>query len=323
MIKNYKSWLSAGAVLLSVTGLAGCGANGSGQPVNVVRNVTDANKISTSQVITDGMGHKVKIPANPQRIWAPALEDPIVALGDAKKLVGQYSSGDVVDTYLQKWLKGKPHIDLTGNGLNPESVLSLNPDLILLFASGLAADGKYQQYSQIAPTYVFNVTSGSQAAWRQELLTLGQMLHQTAKAEQVLHSYDQQVKAAKQKLYNSVGKKTVAIIEPSGKDLFLIGPGVFAGQEVYGDLGLTAPKLAKGWGQMSLESLPELHADYIFVVTGNDSTSELQELESNPVWKGLPAVQQGHDYQVSYGNWINNGAIANGITINDVLKDIR
>ncbi|MDQ0188754.1 ABC transporter substrate-binding protein [Alicyclobacillus cycloheptanicus] len=316
-----KSWLVTGVMLVFMAAVTACGTGPASDTAQGNQTAADS-AVRRPLTMTDGMGHKVKVPANPQRIWAPALEDPIVALGDADRLVGQYSSGNVVDGYLQKWLKGKPHIDLTGNGLDPETVLSMNPDLIILFAAGLAENGKYAQYSRIAPTYVFNVKSGSQAAWRQELLTLGTMLHQSDRAKQLLANYDKKVAAAKQKLKYTVGDKTVAIIEPSGKQLFLIGPGTFAGQEVYGDLGLKAPKLAKGWGTLSFEALPNLQADYIFVVVGNDSTSELQQLTSSPVWKNLPAVKARHVYQVSYGNWINNGVIANEVTIDDVLKHI-
>lgn len=322
MIRKYKTLAFVGVAMLSAAGVAARGTVANNNAAASVENTAAASTALTSQVMTDGMRHKVKIPADPQRIWAPALEDPIVALGDANRLVGQYSSGNVVDQYLQKWLKGKPHIDLTGNGLDPESVLSMNPDLILLFAQGLAQDGKYQQYSKIAPTYVFGATSGGSATWRQTLLTIGKMLHQSDKAKAALQTYDNRVVFAKQQLQKTVGKKTVAIVEPSGKDLFLVGPGVFAGQEVYGDLGLTAPKIAKGWGQISFESLPKLHADCIFLVIGNDSAAELKSLEKDPVWQGLPAVKEDHVYQVSYGNWINNGVIANELTINTVLKDI-
>ncbi|EPZ44759.1 MULTISPECIES: ABC transporter substrate-binding protein [Alicyclobacillus] len=324
MMKAFKPFIVAGAVALSIAGMVGCGTaatNSSNSSTTGTQNsVGDAK--AAPRVMTDGLGHKVTIPADPQRIWAPALEDPLVALGDSKRLVGQYSSGNVVDDYLQKWLKGLPHIDLYGNGLDPEQVLSMNPDLILLFAAGLAQNGKYEQYSKIAPTYVFNVKSGSTAPWRQTLLTLGDMLNQSDKAKSLLATYDKKVAKAKAKLQPAVGNKTVAIIEPSGKQLFLIGPGTFAGQEVYGDLGLTAPSIAKGWDSISFEELPKLNADYIFMVTGNDSDTEEHALTSNPVWKGLPAVKQGHVYTVNYGNWINNGVIANELTIDEVVKDL-
>lgn len=319
MAKAFQSWMVAGACLLALAGVAGCGTSSSNN--NTSTSSASGTK-ATAHVMKDGVGHQVKIPAAPLRIWAPGLEDPIVALGDSKDLVGQYSSGNVVDDYLQKWLKGKPHIDFSGNGLDPESILKLNPNLIILYSTYFTQNGKYQQYSKIAPTYVFNQNSGAQGTWRNTLLTLGKMLGKSDKAKQLLKGYDQKVSAAKAKLQKAIGNKTVAIIEPSGKQVFLIGKGNFAGQEVYGDLGLTPPKIATGWASISLEDLPKLGADYIFMVTGNDSTAEEKVLTNNPVWKDLPAVKEGHVYNVSYGHWINLGVIANEDVINDVVNDL-
>ncbi|MFB5189824.1 ABC transporter substrate-binding protein [Alicyclobacillus fastidiosus] len=119
-------------------------------------------------------------------------------------------------------------MDFSGNGLDPESVLSLNPDLIVLYSTYFTNDGKYKQYSKIAPTYEFNQDSGAQGSWRNTLLTLGKILGKSGKAQQLLKDYDQKVSAAKEKLQKQIGKKTVAIIEPSGKRVFLIGKGTFA-----------------------------------------------------------------------------------------------
>ncbi|WP_067623666.1 ABC transporter substrate-binding protein [Alicyclobacillus acidiphilus] len=323
MMGTYKVWAVALSVAVSTVTLAGCETGANNQAANQANGAASiAQAHAQPKTVIDGMGHRVTVPANPQRIWAPTLEDPLITLGETKEIVGQYSSGNVVDDYLQKWLKGVPHIDFSGNGLDPESVLALNPDFIILFSTVLAENGKYAQYSKIAPTYVFNVKSGAQATWRQELLTLGKLLNKSAKAQAALKQYDKIVAAAKAKLKSTVGNHTVAIIEPSGKQLFLIGPGNFAGQEVYGDLGLTPPAIAKGWGEISFEELPQLKADDIFVVTGNDSSAELQALKNNPVWKDLPAVKAGHVYTVNYGHWVNNGVIANEDVISDVVRDL-
>ncbi|MFB5189823.1 ABC transporter substrate-binding protein [Alicyclobacillus fastidiosus] len=75
---------------------------------------------------------------------------------------------------------------------------------------------------------------------------------------------------------------------------------------------MTPQKMATDWSSISLEDLPKLDADYIFMVSGNDSAAEEGTLTSNPVWKGLPAVKQGRVYTVNYGHWINLGVIAKG-----------
>ena len=211
-----------------------------------------------------------------------------------------------------------PNIDFTGGGLNAENVMSLNPDLIVLFASSLAQNGKYEQYSKIAPTYVFNDVNDP----RQTLRTLGKMFYKTDKAEKVIQDYDLKVKQAKEKLQPVVGNKTVALVEATYDCLVLIGKQFFSGQVLYGDLGLTAPELAKGWDVISMEKLPDLKADYMFMIVPEDGKAKAQELFASSVWKGLPVVQQGHVFQVSYGNWVNNGMLANGLTIDEAVKDL-
>jgi iron complex transport system substrate-binding protein len=314
MRKWMKSLVVFSSLVMISAGLVGCGApqtaaNHDSASGNKTQTVAPAEK-----VMKDGMGHDVTIPANPQHVWAPYLEDPLIALGITP--VGQWSRGNVVSDYLQPWLKGVPKIDFTGGGLNPENVMSLNPDLMILFSASLAQNGKYEQYSKVAPTYVFNDVQDP----RQTILTLGKIFNKTSTAEKVIREYDLKVKEAKAKLQQSVGNKTVALLEVTNEGIILIGKQYFSGQVLYGDLGLTPPKLATGWDTISMEKLPDLNADVIFLIVPEDGKARSQELLSSSVWKGLPAVKQGQVFQVSYGNWINNGFIANGLTVDEVVK---
>lgn len=113
-----------------------------------VPRVADAAQLSVNAVkekyvvVTDELGHKVKIPTDPKRVLAPKMEDSLVALGMTP--IAQEEAGGLVQTYLQKYLKGVPTFDFSH--MSPESVLKINPDLMILNSPPTADE--YEEYSK-------------------------------------------------------------------------------------------------------------------------------------------------------------------------------
>ncbi|MNI84200.1 Fe(3+)-citrate-binding protein YfmC precursor [compost metagenome] len=70
---------------------------------------------------------------------------------------------------------------------------------------------------------------------------------------------------------------------------------------------------------ISLELIPQLDADHIFITTDTGSEDKTKQLLDNPLWKNLPAVKQGHVYEVNFETWMKSGPIADGKKIDDVL----
>ncbi|MCS7464117.1 ABC transporter substrate-binding protein [Paenibacillus doosanensis] len=275
------------------------------------------------RTVTDELGHQVKLPAHIDRVLAPYLEDPIAALG--VKPVAQWSSGSTVFEYLQPWLKDVPK---TSSTPAVEEVLAYQPDLIILNTAAKAANGIYEQYAKIAPTYVFQ--NGLTKDWKEVLLTVGELLGSKDKAEQAIAGYEQKAREAKRQISPIVGDKKSVILWIQGKSIYLVDSGRFSGAVLAKDLGFPFPEQAlvetvgKPLAELSLETLPDLKADYIFYVNQNANGNEQTNLIlDNEVWKRLPAVQQGHAYEVDYGNWINGGILANEKTIDDVLKLLK
>ena len=54
----------------------------------------------------------------------------------------------------------RPLIDFSGGLPSPEALMSYEPDLIVLHTETYAADGTYEKYAKIAPTYVFKMHPG-------------------------------------------------------------------------------------------------------------------------------------------------------------------
>ncbi|WP_244316054.1 AraC family transcriptional regulator [Paenibacillus brasilensis] len=286
-------------------------------------NNTAAEQTSQERVLKDALGHEVKVPAQPQRVIASYLEDHLVALG--VKPVAQWSVGkNSVQGYLQKELKDVPTI---ASDLPFEAVLNFKPDLIIMDSASMVEGDKYNQYSKIAPTYV--VGSNMNNDWRQELLTVGEVLNKSSEAKQALSSYDKKAAEAKAKLSQTIGQKTVAALWVTDKNVYVVNQSLSSGDVLYKDLGFKIPQVVQeisktakaNWSNLSLEKLAELDADYVFIVNSKNVSKE--DIIKDPVWAGIPAVKAGHVYDFGKdSSWLYTGTIANGQMIDDVLKSV-
>ncbi|WP_019419408.1 ABC transporter substrate-binding protein [Paenibacillus sp. OSY-SE] len=273
---------------------------------------------SGERTVTDELGHEIKIPAEPKNIFAPNLEDSLLKLG--VKPVAQWSNGNMGHDYLQEELKDVPKLDLSGGLPSPEVLMTYNPDLIILHTETYAQNGNYENYSKIAPTYVFKSASGN---IEKSLATIGELLGKSAEADNALQAYQQKVNDAKEKLNKAVGEKKVAIIRFAPRGVSLMGGKYLCGYVVHQDLGLGMSKLVENENSanMSMEILPELDADYIFVINAYDQgTERMKEMMESPIWKNMPATKQGHVYEVSNKYWLGSGLIAYEKIIDDTIR---
>ncbi|AWB46356.1 ABC transporter substrate-binding protein [Paenibacillus sp. CAA11] len=315
------------SLLLAALVLAACGnqsnnTNSAAEPKQETasKNSTTGDQAS-DRVVKDAMGHEVKIPANPQRILASYLEDPLVTLGVTPVAQWSVADGKSIQDYLQNKLQGVPTI---GYDLPPEQVASFKPDLILVGSESSVQKGLYEQYNAIAPTYVLGDAVNKD--WRETLKKIGELLGKSDAAEQALNTYDQKATETKERLASSVGKQSAAIMWLTQKQFYIVGPKVSSGAVVYGDLGMTVPKLvselpdgAASWNSISLEKLSELDADHIFLIN-SDKGQDASTL-NNPIWKGLKAVKEGHVYEMdTKSSWLYSGALAGEQMMDDVTK---
>ncbi|MDR6884586.1 AraC family transcriptional regulator [Bacillus sp. 3255] len=277
------------------------------------------------RVLKDALGHEVKVPANPQRVIATYLEDHLVALG--VKPVAQWSINKgttSVQNYLQKDLNGIPPIPFD---LPFEAVMSFKPDLIIMDSAETVAGDKYAQYAKIAPTYTVGGEQNND--WRQELLTIGEVLNKSKEAKEALDKYDAKVKDAKEKLAKAVGTQKAAALWVTAKAVYVVSEKLSSGDVLYKDLGLNVPDVVKeasatgtaNWLPLSAEKLATLDADYLFIVNSKGVTKE--EFLKEPVWQGIPAVKKGQVYDFdNNSSWLYTGTIANSQMIDDVLKSV-
>ncbi|NGZ76363.1 ABC transporter substrate-binding protein [Saccharibacillus alkalitolerans] len=295
-----------------------------GTAVNEAPAAEETAAPAEDRVMKDSMGHEVTVPAQPKAVIASYLEDSLVALG--VKPVAQWMVGtDTVQAYLQESLSGIPGIP---SDLPLEVVASYSPDLILMDSAELVAGDKYRQYSAIAPTYV--VGNAQNNDWRQELLTVGEVLGKKAEAQKVLDDYEAKAADAKAKLEEAAGgEKKAAALWVLDKDVYVVNQNLSSGDVIYNDLGMAVPDVVKqaseaseaNWSSLSLELLAGMDADYIFLVNGSGKDKE--QVLADPVWKNIPAVKEGRVYEFgSDSSWLYTGAVANGQMIDDVLSSV-
>lgn len=306
--------------------LSACGSKGSdtnNTTSNTEQGAASDQKTAQPQekVMTDAMGHQVKIPANPQKVLASYLEDHLTALG--VKPVAQWSVANGIQEYLQSDLKGIPTISYD---LPVESVLSLSPDLILIGSETQVQKGLYEQYSKIAPTYVLGDAVNKD--WRQALTKIGEILNKSDEAKKVISDYDAKAQEAKAKISGAIGNKTAAILWLTQKNFYLVDQTVSSGAVLYGDLGIQPPNLVTdipedkraSWNPVTLEKLADLKADYIFLVN-SDKGQGADDTLNSAIWKGIPAVKAGHVFEISKAkSWLYSGAIAGDQIIDDAVK---
>jgi iron complex transport system substrate-binding protein len=328
-----KKWFAtlAGATALSLT-LAACGSNtgdtggAASSPAASSAASAPAAAASTAPVertLKDGLGHDVKIPANPKRIIASYLEDHLISIGVMPIAQWGTSKGSKQD-YLNDHLSALPPVP---SDLPFEAVAGFNPDLLIIGDTSTVAGDKYSQYSKIAPTFVLGDEINGD--WRQALLKVGEVLNKKAEAQKALDTYDQKAKDAKDKLQKASGAKSAAAIWLVGNKFFVVSEARSSGTVLYKDLGFTVPAAVKeisaagkaNWNSISLEKLATLDADYIFLV--NSDTATGSEALKDPVWGTIPAVKNNQVFQFDKTkSWLYSGAMANSMIIDDVLKSI-
>lgn len=75
-----------------------------------------------------------------------------------------------------------------------------------------------------------------------------------------------------------------------------------------------------GVANISLEVIPQLTADHIFLTMDTGADQQYKDLTENTLWKNLPAVKGGRVYEVNFETWMKSGPIADGMKIEDVVQ---
>ncbi|WP_042161562.1 AraC family transcriptional regulator [Paenibacillus gorillae] len=299
---------------------------------NKTNNETDTSPVTGTQaktkIIKNVLGD-VEIPVEPKHIVTIGLEDMLLSLDAPLVQAGGIEGGYLYDRLMEK----KIPVTSSADTPNYEAILAAEPDLIIVI-NGIVDQAGYEQLAKIAPTIAYDRDD-----WKTSIVEIGKALNREDKANEIIQTYDNKLKAAREKIEQTVGSNnTVALVRTIDKEVDLFFPTFPYSGILYNDLGLTASssvadfqkKADEDWGiTLSLEKLPEIESDYLFVTAGYSGSSEsdfqkeldnVKAVEKLQLWKSIPAVKQNHVYKVSARHWMLNGPISDSLKIDDVLK---
>ncbi len=205
------------------------------------------------------------------------------------------------------------------NNPNLEAILALEPDLIL--GQAQLHGELYPHLSAIAPTLL---SEEPEEDWRDWLLALGEVLGRPDAAQTALADYDARAAEARQRLAPHAAE-TVLLLRVRDRDIRVYGGARRAGPVLYADLGLTPHPLvplSEPHETISLEALPELDADHIFLIV--EDAERMSSIRESPLWQSLPAVHSGQVYEVALDPWNRSiGVISFGRIIEDVVAALE
>lgn len=237
---------------------------------------------------------EIEIPKDPKRIVATQYLGHLLTLG--VKPVGA-GTASLNQYFLQDFTDGIE--DIGDDQAALEKIVSLDPDLIIR-----PSDKNYEQFAKIAPTIV--IPWGAKDLYA-ELREFGEFLGKSEEAEEAIRHYEEKLAEAKAKLDGVVKEgETVGVYEIWAKNFWVVGESFGRGtRNLYSGLGYQPPEAVKeqivnGGASLdiSLESLPEMAADYMFVTVydadgGGDRAKEILE---SAIWKSLPAYKNNRIY---------------------------
>ncbi|NCJ06834.1 ABC transporter substrate-binding protein [Synechococcales cyanobacterium C] len=296
-------------------------------------NITAQDHISPSSVtrIVEHTMGKTIVPASPQRIvtinplfLGNALALGIKPTGSTGWQLDDSSNLSAYEAYLQRLPGEFTYLGLVTQP-SLEKILSVKPDLIVGFDSSKPI---YGQLSQIAPTLLFS-WSGTAQSWKETLLAFGEAIGKSQEANEALEAYYQRTQEFKQNMGEKAAQTQVSLIElDSNNTISLIPKDVFAGS-ILEDAGLSRPSSqnwTRGYQIISLEQLPQIDGDVIFIRTSGDNDQEraqlVKQLQSHVLWSQLNAVRQGKVYQIDPYYWFNSSIIDANLVLDDLSKYI-
>jgi iron complex transport system substrate-binding protein len=254
-----------------------------------------------------------KVPLNPSRVvpLTATLLDMVVSLGITPAASVTVDEGGF-PPYLDEELAGVPAVGDDERPLH-EAIIATNPDVIIADPF----EAHYDQVNRIAPTVVLNIWLD----WKRAFVDMGRILGREQVARERLAAYTQEVETQRRLIAEMLQNQSVAVVRLTydGRTVGLEGNIGFT-ENIFVDLALNPAPLVReaawdkpGFQSISLERVPDLGADHIFLVVPDfeAATAAARQLQNNRLWERVPAVRKGNVYPVPYRTWTCKGITCN------------
>lgn len=264
----------------------------------------------TTRVVKDAYG-EVTIPTEPKNmlVLGSNYAENLIEIGEAPQMVTVVE--EIEPEYRFKLFNDNnvkiiPTVQYEDN---LEVILEAAPDVII--AQGAAIDDKkYEALSKIAPTVA--VEAG--VAIDEYVPVLGELFHKEKEATLALEKYREKIEETKEKLHNAIGDEKILVLRVEQSQYRVLGTekGSPGSDMLYTQLGLNIPTMLKDNNEwftpISLEVLPELDADHIFVeqrqMQNYSSEQSMKDLENSPMWQAMDAVKAGKVYPLKTADYV-------------------
>jgi iron complex transport system substrate-binding protein len=263
---------------------------------------------------------ETKVPLKPSCIIVAGSGylDHLLSLGIKPCGAAHGPGGGSFPDYLADRLQGVTYVGGTLE-VNLEAVAVQHPDLIIAMHPAHSEGDFKTLFDPIAPTVYL---TEPWADWRKALSEIGMILGQESAAQSALARFDARLADGRARLREAIGDQKVAFLRVLPSELRIYGARSATGDLLYNSLGLTPSALTsldEERTSISMELITQLDADHIFLL---DQTEDaMATIKANPLWKTLPAVQNGQIYPVDVKTWVQGeGMIAYDLLIDDVLE---
>ena len=244
---------------------------------------------------------------------------------DAALALGIQPVGTIVYGKFPAYLEeAAGNITIVGEGNQPnlETILSLNPDLILGTKIGVSRS-LYRQLSQIAPT-VLTEGSGRAGEWQENFQLHAEALGQSEQAERLLQRYQQQVGELQETLGQPQALE-ISVLSTYSDRIGTYTTGSFPGS-VLEDIGFARTRAQNvKWRyvvEFSREAVDKLDGDYVFLIYSPHVPGGVSKADfvTDPIWSQLQAVQQDRVCEVTGEVWAAGRSI---LAANQILADVE
>ncbi|MFC7531095.1 ABC transporter substrate-binding protein [Actinoplanes sp. GCM10030250] len=234
----------------------------------------------------------------PERIVAlsDADLDALLLLGVQPVGVYQTVSEGGINPWAKPKITGSPAQLAQGeNGVDPEEIAKLNPDLVLA-GGDYYIDNEYKALSPLVPTTAYE-TGPFEDSWQTTLRQVAKLLGKTEQGEQIIKDVQAKVDGVKTQYPAITGKTfTISQVYEAGT-IGVLRSDQDVTVKAFNDLGMKlAPAVAALPGDdfavtLSLEKIATIDADVVLVYS---TEPRLQTaLEGNTLFGNLPAVKAG------------------------------
>ncbi|HEY45120.1 MAG TPA: ABC transporter substrate-binding protein [Anaerolineae bacterium] len=301
MSKNVPFFVIAGIFVVGLT-LSACGVQSEAdvtpsEPPSTVLPTTEEGMIQ----VTDAMGRVIMLPHLPQRIvvpgkgtWMPGHVLYMFPEASERVLAMEERKGSASDflPLIDPSFNDKPHVEY---GASAEQIVPLNPDAIVMKSYMAETLGEPLELLGFPVIYVELETPDQ---FFRDLATLGQLLGNEARAQEIEAYYQTRIDRVEQGVSGAERPRVLVIQHnSSGEEVaFEIPPAAWM-QTIQVEMAGGTPVWREasqggGWTVVNLEQIAAWDPDIIFVIAFRADPGELvEELKADPKWQALQAVQ--------------------------------